>query len=50
MHGDVTQFLSALGKGDPHAASRVLPLVQDGPRRLAARGGRRLTPGGPTDW
>jgi hypothetical protein len=26
---DVTQLLSALGQGDPHAASRLLPLVYD---------------------
>jgi hypothetical protein len=28
MH-DVTQLLSALEHGDPHAASRLLPLVCD---------------------
>jgi hypothetical protein len=31
---EVTQLLSALGQGDPHAASRLLPLVYDALRRL----------------
>jgi hypothetical protein len=26
MSNDVTQLLRALGQGDPHAASRLLPL------------------------
>ena len=42
MNHDVTQLLSALGQGDPHAASRLLPLVYDELRRLAAQ--RRLIP------
>jgi hypothetical protein len=29
MNHDVTQLLSALGQGDSHAASRLLPLVYD---------------------
>jgi hypothetical protein len=29
--------LSALGQGDPHAADRLLPLVYDELRRLAAQ-------------
>jgi hypothetical protein len=33
----VTQFLSALGRGDPHAVSRLLPLVYDELRNLAAQ-------------
>jgi hypothetical protein len=33
----VTQLLSALGQGDPHAASRLLPLVCEEPRKLAAQ-------------
>ena len=33
----VTQLLSALGQGDPHAASRLLPLVYDELRKLAAQ-------------
>jgi RNA polymerase sigma factor (TIGR02999 family) len=37
---DNTQLLTALGQGDPHAASRLLPMVYDELRRLAAR---RLT-------
>jgi hypothetical protein len=27
---EVTQLLSALGQGDPHAAGRLLPLVYEG--------------------
>jgi hypothetical protein len=34
---DVTQLLSALGQGDLHAASRLLPLVYEELRRLAAQ-------------
>ena len=34
---DVTQLLSAIDGGDPHAAAQLLPLVYDELRRLAAR-------------
>jgi hypothetical protein len=34
---DVTQLLSALGQGDPHAASRLLPLVYQELHKLAAQ-------------
>jgi hypothetical protein len=34
---DVSQLLSALGQGDPHAASRLLPLVYDEFRKLAVQ-------------
>jgi RNA polymerase sigma factor (TIGR02999 family) len=34
---DVTQILSAAAGGDPHAAERLLPLVYDELRRLAAQ-------------
>jgi RNA polymerase sigma factor (TIGR02999 family) len=34
---DVTQLLNAIEHGDPHAADRLLPLVYDELRRLAAR-------------
>src|SRR5689334_11360818 len=34
---DVTQILSAIEQGDPHAAEQLLPLVYDELRRLAAR-------------
>jgi RNA polymerase sigma factor (TIGR02999 family) len=34
---NVTQILSAIDQGDPHAAERLLPLVYDELRRLAAR-------------
>jgi RNA polymerase sigma factor (TIGR02999 family) len=41
LHGvpqmsDVTRILSAIEQGDPHAAERLLPLVYDELRRLAA--------------
>jgi RNA polymerase sigma factor (TIGR02999 family) len=34
---EVTQFLSAIEQGDPHAAEQLLPLVYDELRRLAAQ-------------
>ena len=34
---DVTRILSAVEQGDPHAANRLLPLVYDELRRLAAQ-------------
>jgi RNA polymerase sigma factor (TIGR02999 family) len=34
---DVTQVLDAIAQGDPHAAGRLLPLVYDELRRLAAQ-------------
>jgi RNA polymerase sigma factor (TIGR02999 family) len=34
---DVTQILSAIEHGDPHAAAQLLPLVYDELRRLAAQ-------------
>src|SRR5256885_3229638 len=34
---DVTQILSAIEAGDPHAAADLLPLVYDELRRLAAQ-------------
>jgi RNA polymerase sigma factor (TIGR02999 family) len=34
---DVTQILSAIEQGDPHAAGQLLPLVYDELRKLAAR-------------
>jgi hypothetical protein len=36
MNPDLTHLLTALDQGDPHAASRVLPLVDDELRKLAA--------------
>ena len=33
---EVTQLLSAVDRGDPHAAAQLLPLVYDQLRRLAA--------------
>jgi RNA polymerase sigma factor (TIGR02999 family) len=34
---EITQILSAIGRGDPHAAGELLPLVYDELRKLAAR-------------
>jgi hypothetical protein len=34
---DITQLLCALEQGDPHAAGRLLPLVYDELRKLAAQ-------------
>jgi hypothetical protein len=34
---EVTQILSAIEQGDPHAAGELLPLVYDELRRLAAQ-------------
>ena len=37
LKNDVAELLSALEHGDPHAASRLLPLVYDELRKLAAQ-------------
>jgi RNA polymerase sigma factor (TIGR02999 family) len=42
---EVTRILSALEQGDPHAAGRLLPLVYDELRRLAAQRLAQETPG-----
>src|SRR5262245_7211561 len=42
---EVTQLLEAVANGDPTAASRVLPLIYDELRRLAARQLAREKPG-----
>lgn len=42
---DVTQILSALEQGDPHAAEQLLPLVYDELRRLAAQKLSQEAPG-----
>src|SRR5947209_8477342 len=42
---DVTQILSAIEQGDPHAAEQLLPLVYDELRRLAATQLARENPG-----
>ena len=42
---DVTRILSAIERGDPHAARQLLPLVYDELRRLAAQRLARETPG-----
>src|SRR5689334_19812673 len=44
MH-DVTRLLDAAAAGDPHAAGRLLPLVYDELRRLAAQRLARERPG-----
>jgi hypothetical protein len=45
MNPDVTPLLCALGQGDPHTASRLLPLVYDELRKLAAAQMAREKPG-----
>ena len=45
MANDVTQILNAIEQGDPHAASRLLPLVYEELRRLAARKMSQEAPG-----
>jgi RNA polymerase sigma factor (TIGR02999 family) len=42
---DVTQILSAIERGDPHASEELLPLVYDALRRLAAQKMERESPG-----
>ena len=42
---DVTELLNAIGQGDAHAADRLMPLVYDALRRLAARKLGREKPG-----
>ena len=42
---DVTRILSAIDQGDPHAASKLLPLVYDQLRRLAAEQMAQEKPG-----
>jgi RNA polymerase sigma factor (TIGR02999 family) len=42
---EVTHVLEAIERGDPHAADRLLPLVYDELRRLAARRLARESPG-----
>jgi RNA polymerase sigma factor (TIGR02999 family) len=42
---EVTQILSALAEGDPHAAEQLLPLVYDELRRLAAEKFTQEKPG-----
>jgi hypothetical protein len=42
---DVTQLLSALEQGDPHAASRLQPLVYEELRKLAAQRMTQEQPG-----
>src|SRR3954447_13461056 len=42
---DVTSLLSAIAKGDPHAAADLLPLVYDELRRLASQWLAREAPG-----
>jgi hypothetical protein len=46
---EVTRILSAIEEGDPHAAEKLLPLVYDELRRLAAEKMGREKPGQPGD-
>jgi hypothetical protein len=45
MNPDVTQLLNALEQSDPHAASRLQPLVYNELRRLAAQQMAQEQPG-----
>jgi hypothetical protein len=45
MNHDVTQLLNALEQGDPHAASRLLPLVYDELHKQAAQRMAQKQPG-----
>jgi hypothetical protein len=45
LMNDITQLLSSLGQGDPHAASRLLPLVYDELRKLAVQRMAQEQPG-----
>jgi len=45
LMSDVTQILSAIDRGDPHAAEELLPLVYDQLRALAAKKIAREPPG-----
>jgi hypothetical protein len=42
---EVTQILTAIEQGDPHAAEQLLPLVYDELRQLAAQKLAQETPG-----
>jgi hypothetical protein len=42
---NVTHILSAIEQGDPHPAEKLLPLVYDELRKLAARKLAREKPG-----
>jgi hypothetical protein len=45
LTNDATQLFCALGEGDPHAASRLLPLVYEELRKLAAQRMAQEQPG-----
>src|SRR5262249_59277244 len=45
LMSDVTRILSAIDRGDPHAAEQLLPLVYDELRKLAAAKLAREQPG-----
>src|SRR5262245_35557112 len=45
MDSEVSRILSAIGQGDPHAASQLLPLVYDELRQLAAHKRAHEIPG-----
>jgi hypothetical protein len=50
MSNDVTQLVSAMGQGDPHAAGRLRPLVYDELRKLAAQRMAQDQPGQTLTW
>src|SRR3982751_5283206 len=43
--GEVTRILDAIGRGEPHAADQLLPLIYDELRQLAAARLAREAPG-----
>src|SRR3982751_1702898 len=43
--GEVTRILDAIGRGEPHAADQLLPLIYDELRQLAAQRLAREAPG-----
>jgi hypothetical protein len=45
LMSDVTQLLNAIDRGDAHAAAKLLPLIYDELRRLAAQKLAHETPG-----
>src|SRR3954463_7744939 len=45
LMSDVTRILSAIERGDPHAAAQLLPLVYDELRKLAAQKMAQEAPG-----
>jgi ECF sigma factor len=47
---DVTRILSQIEQGDPHAAEKLLPLVYEELRKLAAAKLAKERPGQTLEW